>query len=267
MFELRPVAGWSGSGESAETNLLERVAVDRAALPLTPLTPVALQRGQPRLLVEAGRLTSYPNLANRRPTSSRFLDVTFAMAALVFFAPLMGLVALAIVATGPGPIFFRQQRLGLGGRTFGCLKFRTMRRDADRILPNLLSRDPFAKAEWDSTYKLRRDPRVSRLGKFLRKTSLDELPQFFNVLMGEMSIVGPRPIVAEEAYRYRHHISSYYAVKPGITGLWQISGRNHTTYRRRVACDVQYVRTRNAYRDLAIIALTVPIAMLGRGAY
>jgi lipopolysaccharide/colanic/teichoic acid biosynthesis glycosyltransferase len=142
-----------------------------------------------------------------------------------------------------------------------------MRRDSAKLLEDLLSRDPFVKSEWESRQKLRRDPRVSRLGNFLRKTSLDELPQLFNVLSGDMSIVGPRPIVPDEAYRYRRYIRFYYAVKPGITGLWQISGRNHTTYRRRVACDVSYVRNRSPYRDLGIVVATVPVVLLCRGAY
>jgi lipopolysaccharide/colanic/teichoic acid biosynthesis glycosyltransferase len=198
---------------------------------------------------------------------SRAMDLVIGSLAFIVFAPLMGLIALAIRTGSRGPILFRQRRLGQGGRAFNCLKFRTMRIDAEAVLAHVLETNPLARAEWDRTQKLRRDPRISRLGRFLRKTSLDELPQIFNVLAGDMSIVGPRPIVHEEAHRYRRYISSYYAVKPGITGLWQISGRNHTTYRRRIACDVRYVRTRSSYGDIAILAMTIPAVILGRGAY
>ena len=261
--ELRTAARWSGSGDDFDGELLERATLtDRPAI---PLTPVALQEQLPRLLNGSGRWASNDDEAAF--DSSRWLDIIVAAAALLFFAPLMAFISIAILITSPGPIFFRQPRLGRGGRTFRCLKFRTMRQDAETVLAELLARDPAAKAEWEQTQKLRRDPRVSRLGNFLRKTSLDELPQLFNVFAGEMSIVGPRPIVAAEAPKYRRYIGSYYAVKPGITGLWQISGRNHTTYRRRVACDVRYVRSRSAYRDCAIIALTIPAVLMGRGAY
>jgi len=190
-----------------------------------------------------------------------------ALLALVFFAPLMAFIALAILLFSPGPILFRQRRLGYSGRTFECLKFRTMEIDAEARLAELLARDPAARAEWHSSHKLRNDPRVSSFGLLLRKTSLDELPQLFNVLLGDMSVVGPRPIVQEEAYHYGRYIRAYFAVKPGITGLWQISGRNDTSYRRRVACDRRYVQTKSAWRDLVIIMMTLPVVLLGRGAY
>ena len=265
MFELRTAARWSGNGDAFDGGSLDQATLTDQ--PAIPLTPVALREELPRLLATSGRWIAERKPANHDSIGTRWLDVTIASMALLFFAPLMAFIAIAILLTNPGPIFFRQPRLGLGGRAFNCLKFRTMRQDAHSALADLLASDPLARAEWESTHKLRRDPRVSRLGNFLRKTSLDELPQFINVLVGDMSIVGPRPIVAEEAHRYRRHIRSYFAVRPGITGLWQISGRNHTTYRRRIACDVRYVRTRSTYRDVAIIALTVPVVLLGRGAY
>jgi exopolysaccharide production protein ExoY len=198
--------------------------------------------------------------------ANRVLDVTVALAALLFFAPLMILVALAIMASG-GPVLFRQMRLGQGGELFACLKFRTMYVDAEHLLAEVLANDPVARADWEREHKLRRDPRVSTVGRFLRKTSLDELPQLFNVLGGSMSIVGPRPIVAAEACRYGRYILNYCEVRPGITGLWQISGRNETSYRRRVACDVSYVRTKSAVKDLLIILKTVPAVCMARGAY
>lgn len=201
------------------------------------------------------------------PTPDRILDIAVASLALLFFAPLMVIIAAAVAFSGPGPVLFKQTRLGRGGRTFSCFKFRTMRVDSAAILAELLATDSEARAEWARDQKLRNDPRVFAVGGFLRRTSLDELPQLFNVLLGEMSIVGPRPIVAGEAFRYRRYIAEYFAVRPGITGLWQVSGRNLTTYRRRVACDVAYVRAKSASNDLRIMAMTVPTVLLARGAF
>ena len=197
----------------------------------------------------------------------RLMDLAVACAALILVTPLMLIVALAIKLTSSGPVFYAQERIGLGGRSFPCLKFRTMRSDADGVLARVLATNSEMRAEWAKDQKLRSDPRVTWIGRLLRKSSLDELPQIFNVLWGDMSIVGPRPIVATEMVRYQRHIVSYCAVRPGITGLWQISGRNHTTYRRRVACDVTYVRNKSAANDLRIMAMTVPVVLLARGAY
>jgi lipopolysaccharide/colanic/teichoic acid biosynthesis glycosyltransferase len=264
MFQLRTVARWSDHGvEPFVIDVLDRKFSDQ---PAVPLNPDAKPQEHPVLVAQTAIRTVATQDTSPDPVTRAF-DIVVACAGLVFFAPLMAFIALAILLTSPGPIFFRQRRLGLGGRTFTCLKFRTMRTDAAQVFRDLLSGDPLVSAEWERTFKLRRDPRVSRLGTLLRKTSLDELPQFFNVLAGDMSAVGPRPIVPEEACRYGRHISSYYAVKPGITGLWQVSGRNNTTYRRRIACDVSYVRNRSRYGDFAIIAMTVPVVLLGRGAY
>lgn len=197
----------------------------------------------------------------------RLLDIVIAVAALVFFLPLMVMIALAILVTGGGPIFFVQARVGRNGVEFRCFKFRTMSNDAEAILAAVLNSNADAYAEWSRFHKLRDDPRVGRLGAILRKTSLDELPQLFNVLRGDMSVVGPRPIVAKEASRYGRYFVSYCAVRPGITGLWQVSGRNDTTYRRRVACDVVYSRNKSAGNDLKIIFKTVPVVLFARGAY
>lgn len=195
------------------------------------------------------------------------LDLTVAILALVFVGPLLLMIAASVWLSGSGPVFYRHTRVGAGGRRFECLKFRTMRADGDKVLMELFARDAAALDEWLKTRKLRQDPRVSRIGWFLRKTSLDELPQLFNVLAGDMSIVGPRPIVEAEMLFYRQYIRHYFAVRPGITGLWQVSGRNHTSYRRRVACDVAYVRSKSLRRDLAIIAMTIPTVLFARGAY
>ena len=150
---------------------------------------------------------------------------------------------------------------------FKCLKFRSMLVDADRRLQELLAQDPVARAEWERDHKLRDDPRITALGSFLRRSSVDEIPQLFNVLRGEMSLVGPRPIVAAEVPRYRRYINHYCSVTPGITGLWQVSGRNDVSYRRRVALDVTYARSKSLLFDLKILAATVPAVLLRKGSY
>lgn len=206
-------------------------------------------------------------LWNRWPQGvpSRALDIAIAAVALLFFLPLFLLVAIAIKLADPGPVFFRHRRVGLGGKTFGCWKFRTMVVDAEQRLAAILASDPEAAREWHESQKLTHDPRVTWLGNFLRRSSLDELPQLFNVLMGEMSIVGPRPIVETEAARYGQHFALYCLVRPGITGLWQISGRSDVRYFERVLMDVRYVSSRTMLRDLRIIVLTVPSVLAARG--
>jgi exopolysaccharide production protein ExoY len=186
---------------------------------------------------------------------------------LVFFAPLMLAVAVAVFLQDGGPAFFAHQRLGRGGRRFAVLKFRSMATDAQARLDHLLAADPEARAEWARDHKLRSDPRITRLGEILRRSSLDELPQLINVLRGDMSLVGPRPIVEGEARRYGHYIRDYFSVRPGITGLWQVSGRNDTSYRRRVALDVIYSRRKSLLMDIRILLMTIPAVLLRRGSY
>jgi undecaprenyl-phosphate galactose phosphotransferase len=193
-------------------------------------------------------------------------DEIAAVLLLVLFAPLLIGLALLVRADG-GPMFYRQRRIGAGGREFSCLKFRTMVVDADRQLQQLLRSDPRAAAEWGADQKLAHDPRITRVGSFLRQSSLDELPQLLNVLRGEMSLVGPRPIVAAEVARYGRNIEYYYETKPGLTGLWQVSGRNDTGYARRVKLDVWYVRNWSLGHDIAILWKTVPAVFLRRGAH
>ena len=197
----------------------------------------------------------------------RQIDVLLSISALIFLAPLMLMVALLVYIVDPGPVFFGHRRLGKNGQTFRCWKFRSMVVDADARLCALLESDPVARAEWEADHKLRDDPRVTRIGHFLRKSSLDELPQFFNVLRGDMSLVGPRPIVADEIVKYGRYFTNYCRVRPGITGLWQISGRNDVSYRRRVALDVAYVRSKSVVLDLGILLLTVPRVVARRGSY
>ena len=195
------------------------------------------------------------------------IDFILASVMLVFFAPVMIAVGLAIYFQDKGPVFFGHGRIGYGGQTFKCLKFRTMVIDSEARLQKLLNNDPAARQEWELARKLRNDPRITGLGKFLRVSSLDELPQLFNVLRGEMSLVGPRPIVKDETPYYGRRMSHYCAARPGITGLWQISGRNDTTYRRRVAMDVMFVRRRNVALYLKILVGTIPAVLLKNGAY
>ncbi|MDE1917060.1 MAG: sugar transferase [Sphingomonadales bacterium] len=195
----------------------------------------------------------------------RFFDIILATAALIALAPLLVLTAIVIRMSSPGPAIFIHKRIGRDGKTFGCWKFRTMACDADMRLARLLAADPVARAEWNNTQKLRNDPRITAVGHFLRRSSIDELPQLYNVLTGTMSWVGPRPIVPSEIGRYGHHFPKYCAVRPGITGLWQVSGRSNTSYRRRVAMDVMYVRKRNVALYGVIMARTVPAVLLQRG--
>ena len=197
----------------------------------------------------------------------RGLDLLGSLSALVLMAPLLMAVGATIWLCGAGPVVFSQERIGRNGRTFRCYKFRTMVPNGEQLFAELLTNDPLARLEWETMHKLRRDPRVTRLGKFLRMSSLDELPQLFNVLKGDMSLVGPRPIVSAEAGRYGRRFRSYCMVKPGLTGLWQVSGRNNTSYRRRVALDVTYARRASLSLDLWIMLRTVPAIVSASGCY
>jgi exopolysaccharide production protein ExoY len=196
---------------------------------------------------------------------SRLLDVVIAALLLVLLFPVMMLVAVIIYLVDPGPVIFAHQRIGRDGKAFPCLKFRSMYVGAEQRLKNILDADPVLRQQWERDHKLAVDPRITKIGKFLRVTSLDELPQLFNVLIGDMSMVGPRPIVAGEINRYGRFIVFYYSVRPGLTGLWQVSGRSSTSYRRRVASDVLYARTKSLGFDLKIMAATVPAVLAGQG--
>jgi Undecaprenyl-phosphate galactose phosphotransferase WbaP len=200
-------------------------------------------------------------------TLKRAIDVAVALIALVLFFPLMAAVALAIKLTSPGPIFFGHRRLGFQGKWFNAWKFRTMHPNGDAVLRDYLAAHPVARDEWERDQKLRSDPRVTRIGKFLRRSSLDELPQVWNVLKGEMSLVGPRPIVAKEVAKYGHVFGKYAAVKPGITGMWQVSGRNEVSYEERVKLDQYYVANWSPWLDLFILAKTIIVLIRRDGAY
>ena len=197
------------------------------------------------------------------PIAKRALDIIGAGLGLVVLSPLFLIVALMLRADG-GPAFFAHQRVGRGGKLFGCLKFRSMVIDSQTRLEALLASDPAARAEWEATRKLKNDPRITPIGRFLRSTSLDELPQLINVLRGEMSLVGPRPVQEAEIDRYYGASAAHYmAVRPGITGLWQVSGRSETSYESRVALDVAYVSRPSLLADLSIL-LRTPVAVVSR---
>lgn len=224
-------------------------------------------------IAEAGRAAIAPAkmrtadlYRTRDPMSKRVFDRLFAALLLVFFAPFLILVAVVLLVTEGRPILFGHTRVGRGGQPFRCLKFRTMVPDAEARLQRLLDSDPAARQEWAETHKLSQDPRVSCVGHFLRRTSLDELPQLFNVLRGEMSLVGPRPIVEDESIYYGQHFADYLSVRPGLTGAWQVSGRSTTTYAQRVAIDVAYVRGRSFVGDLCVLFRTVRVVLLREGA-
>lgn len=188
--------------------------------------------------------------------SKRALDLTVATTALILAAPLMLLVALLIKMTMGGPVLFAHRRIGFNGMEFDCLKFRTMVPNSDQALQEYLARYPEAEREWQERRKLAHDPRMTPLGRMLRKSSLDELPQLLNILRGEMSCVGPRPVMAEELQHYGALSSEYLKARPGLTGLWQISGRSSTGYSRRVLLDTQYVQNWSLRTDLVILAWT-----------
>lgn len=196
----------------------------------------------------------------------RCMDVVIAGVALIVTAPLMLGIAFVLTAMGV-PVLFAHERVGYRGRMFRCLKFRTMVTDAEERLARLLRDDPLARDEWLRDHKLRNDPRVTPLGRFLRRSSLDELPQLLNVIRGQMSIVGPRPIVQAEVPRYGRRIVNYYSVKPGITGIWQVSGRNDVDYRTRVAMDCLYARSCRPSIYLWLVIATVPAVLARRGSY
>ena len=198
-----------------------------------------------------------------------FFDLFFAYLFLIFSLPFFIIIILLIKLSSRGPIFFLQERIGKNNTAFQCIKFRTMHPEAEDILENILMRNNVLKKEFEATRKLKNDPRITTIGNLLRKTSLDELPQFINVIRGEMSIVGPRPIVFEEKIKYGKYFNKVLSVKPGITGLWQVSGRNNLTYKRRIDLDMYYINNLNFLMDIRIIIRTIGVILFPRdtGAY
>lgn len=207
--------------------------------------------------------------ANRPAGGSpkRIFDATAASALLLFLLPLLGFVCLLVFLLDRGPIFFGHERIGYNGRRFRCLKFRSMVPNSQDVLKRYLEENPGAREEWESSQKLRNDPRITRIGKFLRETSIDELPQLINVIRGDMSLVGPRPIVKAEAARYAGEIGAYVSARPGITGLWQVSGRSDVDYERRVELDTRYVTNCSLFNDIKILFKTVSVVFSRAGSY
>lgn len=197
----------------------------------------------------------------------RTIDIVLALAGILLMAPLLIFCFLATFLTSSKSAVFRHRRIGFQGKPFDCYKFRTMVDNAEECLREYLAANPEASAEWATSRKLKFDPRVTALGSILRKTSLDELPQLFNVLKGDMSIVGPRPVVHDELERYATSLHAYYACRPGITGLWQVSGRSSTTYTKRVACDAYYARNWSMMLDVQIVLVTLPALLNSDNAY
>lgn len=204
--------------------------------------------------------------SQRSPSLKRLMDVTGAVGFLVVFAPLFALIALLVRLSGPG-VIFAHTRVGRGGRLFPCYKFRTMVPNAQAVLDRLLGEQPALRAEWEKDFKLKDDPRITGIGRLLRKYSLDELPQFWNVIRGDMSLVGPRPVVPDELRRYGKRASVYLAVRPGVTGLWQVGGRNDVDYAERIRMDSTYVAKQCLLMDLSILVKTVAVVFQRRGAY
>jgi len=221
--------------------------------------------------VSDGRLMRYPIDTTASPPVGGAVklgfDVGAAVLALLMLFPLLGLVALIVKLWDGGPAFFRHPRIGQNGRTFSCWKFRTMVVDSDDVLRRHLVANPEAAQEWEQTRKLKKDPRITSIGLVLRKSSVDELPQLLNIIKGEMSFVGPRPIVSAEVRKYGPYIADYLRARPGLTGVWQVSGRNDTDYQTRVELDRTYVQNWSLRRDLLIIAKTVRVVIATRGSY
>lgn len=263
--DMVAVVGTGGS----DTDMLSALSLtDIPVMAIPDCGPMAVVGVQPHYLPgqDAILLSYQPRLIE--PVArllKTVMDYALAAFLCVFFFPLFLAIAVAIRSDG-GPAIYRHRRIGAGGRAFLCLKFRSMRTNSDEILAELLENDPVAAREWATTRKLTNDPRITRVGRLLRLTSLDELPQLFNVLRGEMSLVGPRPIVQAEVEFYGRYFGFYTHMKPGLTGLWQASGRSKTTYSHRVQLDVWYARNWSLWQDIAILLMTIPAVLLRKGA-
>ena len=244
--------------------LVKKVAFipDMGSLPLATLDTESLIDGHIVSFSFRNNLALWYNRAVKR-----VFDVICTSLGIICLSPFFLAIALWIYKDSPGPIIFKHRRVGRNGKEFNCYKFRSMCVDADVKLKELLARDPQARKEWETEFKLKNDPRITKSGAFLRKTSLDELPQLFNVLKGEMSLVGPRPIIQDEVPKYGPYIKDFYMVRPGVTGMWQTSGRSDTTYEERVQMDTWYVRNWNVWFDIVLIWRTIAVVLKHKGAY
>jgi exopolysaccharide production protein ExoY len=215
----------------------------------------------------ADAVSEEPNELSLTGILKRCFDCTAVSLALVVLLPLFATVVLTLLMLQGHPVLIKHRRVGLGGKSFWCLKFRTMVGNGDEVLRRHLAENAAARIEWDARRKLKDDPRVTPLGHALRKSSVDELPQLINILKGDMSLVGPRPIVEDEIKHYGANISHYFKVRPGLTGLWQVSGRSDVSYDSRVKLDTAYVDRMNLVTDLGILLKTVPAVLKSRGSY
>jgi len=216
------------------------------------------------------------SIAIRHDPLKRIFDIAFSLFVLIVFSPLFILLALLVKVTSLGPVFYRSVRLGRGGKVIYCWKFRSMFRDADERLMQLLNSNEELRLEWEQFQKIKNDPRITLIGRFIRKTSLDEWPQFWNVLKGDLSIVGPRPpVLIGPPDRFAEEIRKWYGIKmdkilsirPGLTGVWQISGRSEISFEERVRLEEKYAETRTFLKDLILILKTIPAVIFSRGAY
>jgi exopolysaccharide production protein ExoY len=228
-------------------------------VPLERFDPAQSKYSVDSVSADRQRLTPLARL------NKRTFDVVVASCALAFFAPLMMLISIALLIQDGRPIFFKHKRIGMGGQPFLCWKFRTMARDSEQRLRQLLESSEACRQQWQTNQKLDPDPRAHRTGTLLRKSGMDELPQFINVIRGDMSVVGPRPIVLNELARYGKDAKYYLALRPGITGLWQVSRRSYTSYDERVEFDVRYCKTWTIAGDIAIMARTAAVLLMTRG--
>ena len=254
------------SGDRRNLKEAETLQVSRSAVRAARPTFRVIEQESPLTIAYVARQARPSEVRPLREYLKRVFDLVGAVLLGVVFSPLIVVIAVLLQREG-GFFIFRHRRVGRHGKAFDCLKFRSMVPDADRVLRDLLERHPECRAEWLRDHKLRDDPRVTAVGRFLRRTSLDELPQLWNVIRGEMSLVGPRPVVREELLRYGRCAGMYLAARPGVTGLWQVNGRNNTDYRRRVVLDVYYVRRQSLFLDLYILFKTIYVVLGGRGAY
>ncbi|RUT02138.1 galactosyl-1-phosphate transferase [Dulcicalothrix desertica PCC 7102] len=248
---------------TAQSSLLSGSRNKRQTTGASPTRSI-IKRGQPKKTTPP-----LPFESINGELAKRLFDIAFSLFMLVAFSPVYLLLALLIAISSTGPIFYIQERVGKNYKRFNCIKFRTMVSNADEVLVQMMQTSPQLQQEFESNFKLKHDPRITLIGRWLRITSLDEFPQFWNVLMGDMSVVGPRPLVEEELPKYGCHIEQILTIRPGITGLWQVSGRNDIPYHRRVQIDLHYVKFRTFWLDLWIVLKTVGVVVIPKdnGAY
>ncbi len=251
-----------------------RRMISRGGMGIRHWIVIPESQGMPHLWATAGEVAGQPALAMQVGLLSplalltkRICDLIVVSLGSLLISPVLIFIAVAVRLSSPGPIFYSQERIGRHGRRFRAWKFRSMIPNADKVLKELLEKDPVLRAEWEADHKLKKDPRITWIGHIIRKTSLDELPQLWNIFIGEMSLVGPRPIVEAEVEKYGEHYEQYAAVTPGLTGLWQISGRNKTTYEQRIEFDAYYVRNWSLWLDAHIFFSTIRVVLLREGAF